>query len=174
MFFCLLPSNIHPHAFVFTQPVRGIKRKGRGRKDEEKEGGLLTVQILPRWHPSQPHPSRPDANGCFSPAPSPPCPNHPQPPPTLTPTHTPCPHPPLSQYGKGDLTQKLGETNDSNESRCPPANVCSHYRCSCKWVQMALFLAWQTAATLHCSRKFLPESSCELCVLKSSEIFVDW
>lgn len=59
------------------------------------------------------------------------------------------PQPPLSQHGKGDLTQKLVETNDSNESHCPPANVCCHYRWPCKWVQMALFLAWQTAASLH-------------------------
>lgn len=123
---------------------------------------MLTVQIPPRWHPSQPHPSRPDANGCYRPAPSPPCPNHP---------HTT----PLSQHGKGDLTQKWVETNDSNESHCPPANVCRHYRCPCKWLQMALFLAWQTAAPLHWTStrrgKFLPESSCEPCVLKSSQDF---
>lgn len=79
------------------------------------------------------HPSRPDANGCYRPAPCPPCPTHPNPPPH------PIPNTPLSQRGKGDLTQKWDETNDCNESCYPPDNVCSHYRCPCKWVQMALF-----------------------------------
>lgn len=55
-------------------------------------------------------------------------------------THShPIPHPPLSQHGKGDLTQKWVETNDSNEFHCPPANVCRYYCCPCKWLQMAVF-----------------------------------
>lgn len=72
----------HPSSCSGLFPARQEKRKGRGRKDEGKwkEVGLLTVQILPQWHPSQLHPSCPDANGCYRPAPSPPCPNHPQPP----------------------------------------------------------------------------------------------
>lgn len=46
-------------------------------------------------------------------APSQPFPKHPQ--------HPLCPnsHPPLSERGKEDLTQKWVETNDSNESGCP-------------------------------------------------------
>lgn len=62
-----------------------------------------------------------------------------------------------------DLTQKWVETNDSNDSRCPPANNCYHYCCPCKWFQMALFLPWQSAASLHWAStgrgKFLPQSS---------------
>lgn len=84
-------------------------------------------------------------------------------------THTHDATPPLSLHDKGDLTQKWVETNDSNESRCPPANVCRHYCCPCKWLQMALFLVWQTAAPLHWTSnsrgKFLPELSYEARVL---------
>lgn len=86
-------------------------------------------------------------------------------------THTHNATPPLSLHDKGDLTQKWVETNGSNESRCPPANVCRHYCCPCKWLQMALFLVWQTAAPLHWTsnsrRKFLPVVLWSPCSLRS-------
>lgn len=165
LFFFLLCFTINPQALVFSQPVRS-EVKNWGKESEQKSGCWLCRFCLDGTPASRIH------HGLMLMAVTdlhPP--HHAQ---IIPQTPTPLiPRSPLSQHGKGDLTQKLGETNDSNESRCPPATVCRHYRCPCEWVQMALFLAWQTAAPLHWTStgrgEFLPESSCELCVLKSSE-----
>lgn len=87
-------------------------------------GSCSCPPLPPPW----PHSSCPDANGCYRLAPS------------LHAHYNP--FEPLFfllflTRLAGNLTQKLVETNYSNDSRCPPANICHHYRCPAsgsKWL----------------------------------------
>lgn len=167
--FSLTFSNEQESLFTFSRPLTGVllltslrlllvcfsqwsmlrkrlKRKWKGGEERPKETEVLIVQILPQWHPSQQHQSHPDTNGCFRFSASQQCPNPPEPPPT---TSYPCT--PLNQHGKGAMTQKWVETNDSNESCCPPANVCSHYRWLGEWIQSDSLLS----QSLHITRLFI-------------------
>lgn len=173
-FFCLLLSNIHLRALLCVFPfffalIGREGGKGRGVKDGGKwqEVWLLTMQILSLWHPSQLHPSQPDANGCCRVAPFSPCPNHSTHPSPTSPT-TPQPPPPLSQHGKRDLTQKWVETNDSNES-LPPCQCLPSLPLP---LQVApngsvFRLANCRSPSLNKYREgtLLPEPSCEPCML---------
>lgn len=117
--------------FIFLlrslQLVRTKKRQGR-RGGGRKDGGKWKQMCC--WPgrflfcvPPQPHSSCPDANGCSTLLPS------------LHTHYDPSePPPPLSLLLfltrlAGNLTQKLVETNYSNDSCCPPANICHHYSC---------------------------------------------
>lgn len=107
-----------------------------------KAGGKL-CDVLSWWHLSQSHPSLPKRKGWSK------------------------PHPFLAKMAKATLHRN--ELRQMALSLCPPANMCHHYRCPCKWLQMALLSGWHTAAPPHWTntgRKLMPEPSC---VLNSSQ-----
>lgn len=157
-------------SFLLSFRIEG--GKGRGVKDGGtwQEVWLLTVQILSGTPASCIHHSlmlmavaelHPSLHAQII---------QPTPPPHPLPLHNP--HPPLSQHGKRDLTQKWVETNDSNES-LPP--------CQCL---PSLPLPLQVAPNGSVFRlancrspslnkywegKLLPEPSCEPYMLKSSQ-----